>query len=413
MGRTLTQLVQGVGRKLTPKYRYITNAGTGGSGTWTDATNLADMPADWFAGLWLYHVTDAKEWRISASTTGGQLTVNPTTTPTSTSDYELLPCRPSLIVDAINDIAERHTDIFGRTRLDNSYVTDSPIFNAGFEDTTSSTAITGWQASTVTMTRESGAANKLGGAYSVALTAANGYIEPTTEFQNLLMDGRGLSITLYVPCKTSTASTARIGLVLDGTATYSTYHIGGGGWETLEVTASIPDPVDTTTIRLYRDAGGTIYYDNAWIEGFPRMYYYRMPAPLFAGPSVIAIQNISDRDMMHQLRPYRTWSGWTFVREEDPAVTTTRNVLYVTSPPRGGRWLMWAWEPLNPLSARTDVAEIDIDRAELLEVKAAILLLEEFGVIEGRMRLSDLKTQERELRSHLTETLGAAQLSVR
>ena len=412
MGRTLTQFTQGVARKLTPRYRFVTNTGTGGSGTWTDATNLADMPADWYAGLWFYHLTDDKSWRITASTAAGALTLAPTSTPTSTSDYEILPCRPSLITDAINDAIDRNPDIFGRTRIDNSYVTDSPIFNAGFEDTTSSTSITGWQASAVTMTRESGAQNKLGGAYSVALTAANGYIEPTAEFQNFLMDGRGTSTTLYVPCKTSTASAARIGLVYDGTTTYSSYHTGGGGWETLQVTASIPDPVDTTTLRLYRDATSTVYYDNIWLEGFPLMTYYRMPGPLTRGPSYIRIQNLGDRDMMHQRLNRRMWGSWRFVREEDPGVTTTRNILYVTGRPQHGRWFMVGWEPLNSLSARADVAEIDVDRAELLEIKSAIVLMEEFGVTEGRMRLSDLKRQERELMSLVGDTLGAAQLSI-
>lgn len=410
MGVTLAQLIQGVGNKISARTRTLTAAGTGAASTWTDATNLADTPADWYNEMWLYHATDNKEWRISDDDGAGALTLDTTATPTSTSDYEILPVRPSRLVYALNSAAERFSHLFGVSLVDNSHVTDSPIYNAGFEETTSATAITGWTATTVTMTRESGGENKLGGQYSIALTTANGYIEPAAEFQGRLTDLAGYAPVLYVPCKTSTASTARISWVIDGTTTYSSYHAGGGGWETLSVTApTIANPVDAITFRLYREAGGTVYYDNAWMENTPRLYNYRIRADLVNGPSYIRVQGISDRNIRHNLVYNRYWAGWQHVREEDATATTSRNTLFCPHPPPFGRWFMVGTGLLNTLSVRADIAELDRDDAELLELAAAVIALEELQLPAARQRIVDLRAAFNQLSSKHGEVLGAAQ----
>lgn len=415
MARTATQLVQGVGRKLSNRVRYILNTGTGGPGTWTDATNLADRVANWYNGMWLYHVNDAKEWRISADSGAGVLTLDPATVPTSTSDYEILPARPSDILAAINDAIDQLSYRVGRTVIDNSYVTDSPIFNAGFEDTTGAAAIDGWVAVTTTMTRESTADKKLGGAYSVRLDTTNGYIHPTAEFQDMLLDLAGNNVTLYYPCKTSTANTARLSWVADGTVTNGSYHTGGGGWETLSVTVSVParNVLDTLDFRLNRDAGGTVYYDNGWIEGGLKLYTYRMPASLPRGPSAIRIQGIDDRDLRIQHRYRRLWAGWDYKLAEDANSATTRGDLSVIKPSSFGRWFMVGTGPLTTLVARTDYAEVAADAAELIEARAAIILLKSASRPEALLRLRDLTILENQLLQRLPETLGVAQLSVR
>lgn len=414
MPRTATQLVQGVGRKLSNRVRYVTGAGTGGSGTWTDATNLADRVADWYNGMWLYHVTDAKEWRVADDDGAGILTLDPTTTPTSTSDYELLPARPSDILAAINDAIDQLAYRVGRTVIDNSYVTDSPIFNAGFEDTTGANAIDGWAAVTTTMTRESTADKKLGGAYSVRLDTANGYINPSAEFQDMLLDLAGHNVTLYYPCKTSTASTARLSWVSNGTVTNGSYHTGGGGWETLSLAVNLParGSLNTLSLRLNRDAGGTVYYDNGWLEGGPRLYTYRMPASLPRGPNFIRLQGIDDRDLRIQHRYNRLWSGWDYKLAEDANSATTRGDLSVIKPCSFGRWFMVGTGPLTSLVARTDRAEVSSDAAKLIEVRAAIILLKSASRPEALLRLRDLTILENELLERLPETLGAAQFSV-
>lgn len=416
MGRTLTQLLQGVGRRVSPRARYVTAHGTGGAGSYT-STKLSDVPNDWYNGMWFWNDTDALEWRVTdfVSSTGA-LTLSPTTTPTSTSDYELHAFRPTDMVAALNDAAQQLSDVIVRTRVDDSYVTDSPLFNAGFEDTTSLTAITGWAASTVTMNRDATAANKLGGAYSLKTLTAAGYVEPSAEFQDQLLDLAGQSITVYCHVKTSTTSAARLRIVANTTTTSGSYHSGGGGWETISVTATIPSSLNTLTVRLVHDAAAaTINWDNIWIEGGPRMYQYRLPSTLDKGPGYIRLLDIGssasgDRNTLFQSRVRRPWAGWRFAREEDPAVTTTRNILRVSHGPPQGRWLMVGWEPLNVLSVRADVAEISEEAAELLETKAAMILIERSARPELRVLLGDLARTVSDLKAHLPETMKVAML---
>ncbi|MBI4032285.1 hypothetical protein HY374_01110 [Candidatus Berkelbacteria bacterium] len=362
--------------------------------------------------MWLYLVADAAEHRITDDDGAGVLTLDTTVTPANTQTYEIHSIRPSLIEDAIDVAIRNLSNKLGRMRVDNSYVTDSPIFNAGFEDTTSATAITGWAATTATMTRESGAQNKLGGAYSVALTGSSGYISPTAEFADQFLYLAGTTPTLYVPCKTSTASAGRISWVINGTVTNSSYHTGGGGWETLSLAGTIPDPVNTVTIRLNRDAG-TVYYDNIWIEGGPTMTWYRLPNTLFDGPEFIRIQDIGDRDLQYHLRHMRVWSAWEFRREHDEAADVQRNILHVIKRPRWGRWFMVANTQLTEPSARTDIVELDADDAELLEVEAALIILRQAGRIEQRQRIADLEQERARLLREQHDLMRSASLSVR
>lgn len=415
MSRTLTQLVQGTSRRTNPRVRFETTHGTGAAGSYT-SDRLTDRPNDWYNNMWFYNATDDASWRVSdfAGSTGA-LSLAGTGTPTSTASFELHAFHPVEIVAAINDAAQQLSDVITRTRIDNSYVTDSPLFNAGFEDTTGATNITGWQTSAVTATRHTTAQNKLGGSYSVALTGTAGYIEPIAEFQNMLLDLAGHNITVYYYAKTSTASSARLRIVADGVTTNGSYHTGGGGWELVSVQYNLPDPLDSLTVRLVRDGNGTDYWDNGWIEGGPRMYHYRLPASMDRGPGYIRIlrqgNSTTEHNFLFQNPSARPWGGWSFQREEDAASSTTRNILRVDGhPPSFGRWLMTGWEPLNPLAARADVAEISEESAELLEVKAALLLIERSGRPEFSLQYQTLAAQYADLRRRIPETLKVAML---
>ena len=74
--------------------------------------------------------------------------------------------------------------------------------------------------------------------------------------------GYGVGFTAKIT--TSTGSQARIA-IYDGTATtYSSYHTGGGGVETLTVSATLAAAATQCTFLIYVEADGTAYVDEAY-----------------------------------------------------------------------------------------------------------------------------------------------------
>ena len=79
----------------------------------------------------------------------------------------------------------------------------------------------------------------------------------------------GRVVSASVRVKTATASAVRIGIFTDGTGgttTYSSFHTGGGAYQTLTVTVTVP--TNATTVWLYAGvfaASCTAYLDNAML----------------------------------------------------------------------------------------------------------------------------------------------------
>lgn len=63
---------------------------------------------------------------------------------------------------------------------------------------------------------------------------------------------------------TSTASQCRVAIYDGSTTTYSSYHTGSGGMETLTVTATLGASATQCTFRIYVEADGTAYVDEAY-----------------------------------------------------------------------------------------------------------------------------------------------------
>jgi len=123
---------------------------------------------------------------------------------------------------------------------------------------------------TVTVTRESSIVDS--GAYSLkAVLTGSGASKYWTLQQYILSNAyRGKTITLSARVFTSTANAVRVAIQDNLGVTYSSYHTGGGGWETLTLTKTI----SATTPDLYIYIGmaatndkknGTYYFDSAML----------------------------------------------------------------------------------------------------------------------------------------------------
>jgi hypothetical protein len=94
----------------------------------------------------------------------------------------------------------------------------------------------------------------------------------------------GRSFSFSVRVKTTSANAVRAAVNTDGTGgttTYSSYHSGGGSFETLTVTVTVP--TDATTVRVYAAtfwASCTAYLDNAMlvVGSVPATYVPLYPA---------------------------------------------------------------------------------------------------------------------------------------
>jgi hypothetical protein len=75
----------------------------------------------------------------------------------------------------------------------------------------------------------------------------------------------GRTIAFSARRRTATAAAVRIGILTDGTGgttTYSGFHTGGGTYETLTATVTVPTDATTITISTYFAASCTAYCDN-------------------------------------------------------------------------------------------------------------------------------------------------------
>src|SRR5499427_332657 len=79
---------------------------------------------------------------------------------------------------------------------------------------------------------------------------------------------RGRTVSLSVRVRTATANAVRVSLTSDGTGAtnvYSSYHAGGGTYQTLTVTYAVPSNATYVNITIYFAASCTVYLDNAML----------------------------------------------------------------------------------------------------------------------------------------------------
>ena len=126
------------------------------------------------------------------------------------------------------------------------------------------------QASTATVSREAAAIDSVG-LYSLKVVLSGTSGSNTWYVSQTMEDGesyRGKTVTFTARVRSSVATTCRISINDDTATTYSSYHTGGGSFETLSVTRTID--AGTTNIRFSigmlftgDKQDGTYYFDSA------------------------------------------------------------------------------------------------------------------------------------------------------
>ena len=305
--RTLAQLRPSIGLKLSDHFYSGTANGSGQSTTTLVDSDLVGYPTGWWNGHWLLCTTVATaQPRYVNTFTGSSGTLAWTAAlsaaPTAAT-YELYPFDPTLIPTAINAVTAALYPRIGRQVVDDSFYTDSALWNGGFEQWTSSSAAVGWTAVGPTLARidSSTLAQVDGGSYSARLTGTAGYLDLSTAQRVALSDYHGQSVTVYVLLKSNVASDARVRIIdMDGATTLATsdYHTGNGIYQLLSVAATFTDAESQSAdIRILNDSGAsTIDIMQVWIEGGPWRRRFRSPVTLPRGPSQVFVAKARRRE---------------------------------------------------------------------------------------------------------------------
>ncbi len=156
---------------------------------------------------------------------------------------------------------------------DESFVAGNWLTDGSFEIWTSSSALTNYTASGVTLTQTSTANLFKHGTYSAKISGSTGYLEQTVSEWDDLKHLAGRNVTLSCQVHSDTASDLRIAIVYDGTnIEYSDYHPGDSAWTTdsepLKVQIAIDDNPTAIKFRIYHDtAAGVSYVDDFRLIG--------------------------------------------------------------------------------------------------------------------------------------------------
>lgn len=313
--------------------------------------------------------------------------------------FEILPFSGTDFLRAITDaIYTCYDEGWLRRQVWMRLVGGSPLYNADFSYWTSSSAVDGWTATTTTPSQERASANLALSETSCALTTAAGYVSLDAKWRRYLQDLKGSSVTFFCLVKTSTASNARLNLVVNGTDNYSSYHGGGGEWELLHVTVDTAETDSDIEPRLYIDTTSTAYFNLPFLDGgvtpgrSPLVREYPFPVVTMPdGPDFVQLARLDvEKDQIasgrgtcnvRQLPRQRSFLESRLVKHHDENTTTEVGILDFSQsrfPPRD--WdLLWlrGGGPLTvPTSAlSTDNIEVTETESLLLAKLAAVNLL--------------------------------------
>ncbi len=226
-------------------------------------------PDDFFAGahLRLTSGSPSETDLMVTSNTGGLLSFRPTLAAAPDSlTYELLPVSAfeihNAIDDAFDDLHQRK--LMGRSATINGVVGGSPAYNADFHAwNTDLDTPDGYTVSSGSVTR---AQDKLNIGLQHMSTSEASTIVVDEPYRRFFYDMTEQDLTMYCWVWCDAASEARIGITLDGSTTWSSYHTGSSSWELLEVEVSSGETI-ADIIPTFATSGNNARWDAWWIEG--------------------------------------------------------------------------------------------------------------------------------------------------
>ncbi len=248
-----------------------TSAGAAGGTTIVD-TALLQKQADWIQYDAFDRITsgtyDGEERKISSLSSSTLTTLAHGGQIASAVTYEVhrLATATEKARALVWSARNSYPALFKRVR-DESKVIGNWLKDGSFEVWTSTSALTYWTKSAVTLLQMSTSPYFKHGTYSCKISTAAGYLEQSYTDWDDLKQLAGKSVTFTVQGRCNTASCLRIAIVSGSTITYSDYHAGDSVYtedsDPMEVTATIGDNPTNISFRIYHDvAAGVSYVDD-------------------------------------------------------------------------------------------------------------------------------------------------------
>lgn len=313
--------------------------------------------------------------------------------------FMILPFSKPIIEDAIQRAALILHDrgLLIQPARSTGFVSGSPLYNAGWDYWTSTTAVDGWPATTVTLAQNTTDASDIPVALDIVGAGSPGYVEYAGRYASFLDDFRGETLNFYANVKFATASEVRLSILEDSTVTNGAYH-GGTGWEVIKVEKTGLDKTADIKLRINNDGSNTCTVGRVWVSGGAAIKYYPFPPNIFTQINKFSLATASADTS--NVTPARQLGNLMDLIYTDMTYRETQDLggdeigqLFVPAGPLGrhipnGRIMVL--EGSGPLTIpSTDTGNISIDRTEeqLLAAQAALILLNERSIAgDERMR---------------------------
>jgi hypothetical protein len=287
MTTTLKAAMQELSKQLGDSWQSTSTSG--GSSTTIVDTSLQAKSADWIDYNSYDFITSGtyldEERKISSLSTATLTTLAHGGTIATAVTYEVHRLftaseKRTALVWAARDC---YPALFKRIR-DESNVVGNWLKDGSFSIWTSTTNLTYWTETTVTVTRTNTPGEFKHGAYGAKLSGAAGTLARNITNQDAdLLRLAGRSVTFTCQAKCNTDNCLRISINDGVTTTYSDYLDQSTGWtksnEPLKVTATICDHPASVTFTIHHEkAAGTSYVDDARVISgdFDRIYIGNM-----------------------------------------------------------------------------------------------------------------------------------------
>mgnify|MGYP003676964569 FL=1 len=387
MGQTQTNLRQRTAREVgLTIFRTGTFDGSAGTTTAQGAVALKVLSDNEAIGAWIYATNGAdagSEFQVTDSVQStGVLSFRPPASAAMDGDtFELLPFAPRIFHDAVNsaivDLAAR--DILERKLITRAIVTGSPAYNADFAYWTSANVPAGYTVNSGTPTISR--AQFPGHSDQCALLNA-AVIEVDTNHARYFNDFYDETVTLYCWVWANTGSECRIGIKLDGSTTWSSYHSGDSAPELLSVEVAVGTALNSF-IPTFSNSGDVGYFSDWWVEGNISVEEYPWVYELAPkGPDEIKVLTQSEGDTTNprtRTARRKDMSDVDFQYSTDQSSSTTVNAFLTGLPDTvGQRLIIEARAPLSQTSADTDVVEVTERQARLIAKLAAFEILSDY-----------------------------------
>jgi len=354
----------------------------------TDYDNSED---DFFKDWWLWINTIANATKLKKVTaytsTSGTLTVDGVaySSESAAATCYLFKYNRDQMKEAL---IQAEKDIFPTLykRVDNQTLSTGNILRDGhLEEWSSTSALTYWTVSNVTLTRTINAGSTRGGTYSAHAdaTAANGNISVSSNTFPELLQLQGKTVNAYAMANAETLDDATIiidTVSKDGTTTQtltSTTSCPAGYWTRIEFESqTLNDDLQEIKFTLNTATSGEyVIWDNVWF-GSQQLSEYLLPLQFVDGHvSQAFVQTRGHEDpIMYDLSPFTENKGEQFNYE----IYNDGAYKYIRIPKFPNKRLirLKGYEPLEALSADSDTITLETEKAPLLISKAAEKLYE-------------------------------------